>query len=406
MLKPEGTYPIAIIGGGLAGSAAGAILARAGWRTAIIERDTFPRDKMCGEFLSGESWRLLQKIGCLPELLRHRPPVITHVRFVSTRGREVTITLPEPAYGISRRLLDETLFRHACSLGATGITGCEVQRIRRKSNPESRILYLGESKSGSKASFPPTMQPALTIAAYGRRTKLDRDLERPFLKDLDSSIGLKLHHIPAGARGRKALAELAHTTEVYALNGGYCGLCLVEGGRINVCMLLKRTTFTTVGSARWPDIAAFLTRENPALGKRLAELAPVDEPVLTVSHMPFGAKEQALEDVLFIGDAAGMIVPLCGDGQAMALESGVMLAEIIIAKFPDPETFDSAGVWESDLAIAWQQQWQQKFSRRIRTGRILQHILLRPTLGNLAIAILQHSPNQVKNYLAQTTRSQ
>ncbi len=406
MIEPDPDWPVVIIGGGLAGSAAGALLARSGWRVAIIERDTFPRDKMCGEFLSGESGRILKKIGCLKELLRHRPPEITRVRFISTRGRETTVALPEPAYGISRRLLDETLFRHACSLGAAGFTGCEVREINRAPNHGPRTLHLASIKSDNALLCPSVLQPALTIAAYGRRTKLDRDLNRPFIKQLDSSIGLKLHHVPVqGSEGRKAVGALLSVTEIYGVNGGYCGLCMVEGRRINVCMLLKRAAFVTIGSARWTDIAAYLTRENPALGKRLLQLKPLDEPVLTVSHMPFGAKEQSIEDMLFVGDAAGMIVPLCGDGQAMALESGVMLAELIMKKFPNPENFDRAFLCESSLQIAWQQQWKQKFDRRVRTGRILQQTLFSPFLGNAAIAVLQHSPHQVRNYLARITRS-
>src|SRR5690606_4950183 len=110
--------PIVIIGGGLAGSAAGAVLAQHGFAPTIIERDSFPRDKLCGEFLSGESGRLLKSIGCLDELLIHSPPRITTVRFISARGRALDVPLPEPAYGISRQLLDETLFRHAGRSGA------------------------------------------------------------------------------------------------------------------------------------------------------------------------------------------------------------------------------------------------------------------------------------------------
>src|SRR5690606_12473915 len=101
---------VSVIGGGLAGTADARKFASGGWPVHIIERDTFPRNKLCGEFLSGESRWLLKELGCLDKLLRHDPPEIRQARFISRRGRILVAQLPTPAIGISRRLLDETLF--------------------------------------------------------------------------------------------------------------------------------------------------------------------------------------------------------------------------------------------------------------------------------------------------------
>jgi flavin-dependent dehydrogenase len=399
--------PVAIIGGGLAGCAAASILAQAGWKPLIIERDTFPRGKLCGEFLSGESGRMLEKIGCLPELLSHNPPVITQGKFISTSGKTLTVALPSPAYGISRRLLDDTLFRHASSLGANGMTDTEVRDMKHRDDDGRRLLQIVRDSSSANPVIS-TVSADLTIAAYGRHTRLDHNVKRPFVNKLQSATGFKLHHrIVPGDAGQQALRELAHTTEIYGLHGGYCGVGLVEGGLVNVCMLLQKSALGRVDSNNWTDIAAFLRRENKALAARLDTLVPAaGERVLSVSRMTFHMKDQAAEDdLVFAGDAAGMIAPLCGDGQAMALESGVILGEMLFKQFPQESDLTANAVARTGLAATWQRTWRSRFARRMRLGNMLQHALYRPTAADMAMALLRRSPHQVTSYLARATRT-
>ncbi len=397
------TYPVVIIGGGLAGSAAGAALARSGWKVAIIERDTFPRDKLCGEFLSGESRRLLSQIGCLQDLLQHDPPEIASVRIVPSSGRDLRVQLPEPALGISRRVLDETLFNHACACGADGFTGCEVRELQ-KTEDASRSLHVRQQMG--REVLLRDLSPKLIINAYGRRGKLDHDLQRAFLTRVQASTGFKMHHrIAAGLAGQEAFRELAGVTEIYGLDGGYCGVNLVEQGLVNVCMLLQPRALKHVKSGQWKDIVIFLTRANTALGRRLTGLVPVTDRALSVSGMPFVSKEQATDNCLFIGDAAGMITPFCGDGQAMALESGVRLATMLIRKYDATAPgFSSADISIGELSREWSRDWERQFGLRLKVGNALQSALFRPGLSSVAISVLRHTPG-VASYLAAITRS-
>lgn len=391
-------HPVAIIGGGLAGNAAAISLAQNGWPATVFERDTFPRDKLCGEFLSGESRRMLHQLGCLDEILRYNPPEIREVRFITGSGRRLLVPLSTPALGISRRRLDETLFNHAQASGADMVTGCE-------------IVGIGQGSDGLRLKAHQTdapefaINPRLTIGAHGRRSRLDRDMNRPFLKRLDSSIGLKLHHhfcqTNAGATARR---ELANTTEIYALNGGYCGIALVENDVVNVCMLLKRTAFARIGTSHWPAVMSHLAQQNPALGARLAGLHPANEPVLTVSQMPFSRKEKSQDGILYAGDAAGMIAPLCGDGMAMALQSGISVATLVMRHFETPTKLANATLDTGALHSNWTRDWNRTFQKRIRLGKVLQRLLLSPISAELAVQILNAMPSCVTAKLAALTR--
>jgi flavin-dependent dehydrogenase len=356
----------------------------------LLERDTFPRDKLCGEFLSGESRALLAELGCLAEVLTHGPSDITQVRFISTSGRKLLVPLPTPALGISRRVLDEILYRHACAAGADGRTGVEVTGISLERDMGGSVMV---------ANTEQPVSASLIIGAYGRHSRLDRELQRPFVSQMDASIGIKRHHLAApGTAGSQATAALAHTCEIYSLDGGYCGVSPIEDGMINVCMLLKKNAFNQLRSADWNRVTAFLSNESPALGRRLAGLMPADEPVLTVSQMPFRKIEPARPGMLFLGDAAAMIAPVVGDGMAMALESGMMLAKLILEE--NPKNRVSFDQFSSD----WKRSWHQKFSARLRIARAIQHLAFRPHLGNAAIYAMHLGPSFLPRFLAQATR--
>jgi len=315
------------------------------------------------------------------------------------------VPLPESAYGISRQLLDETLFRNAGSKGAVCMEGYEVRKIG--SGPSGgRLLSLGKVGDRPDSVEYHTLSAALTIAAYGRQSKLDRDLNRQFIHNMQPGVGLKLHHrIAGGGDAQATVTALENHAEIYAIDGGYCGICRVEAGQINVCMLLQKKTFQPIGSSDWGSVSDFLASRNAALATRLRSLTPCGSKPLIVSGMPFSTKDQSLEDVLFAGDAAGMITPLCGDGQAMALEAGIALAELIKAIFVSYAGITPQTVRDSPLAELWNQRWKTRFNMRMRLGRVLHHAMLHPTLSDLTIRALRMAPPAITRQLAASTRS-
>lgn len=372
---------MAIVGGGPAGSALAALLARAGRRPVLLERDRFPRQKLCGEFLSMETQALLNRIGCLDSVRALGPSAIAGARFFAPSGRKFEIDLGAEAWGLGRLALDEALFRHAERSGALVFEGASVTRM-----DESATGVLLEIEKtfpdGSRGKH--RLRADLVVAAYGRRSGLDRPLGRAFLRRRSPFVGYKRRHaLLPGARA--VAAELLGKVEIHLFDGGYCGVSMVDDGAVNICLLAEERVFAAAGR----DPIAPLARLSPSLRSRTESLRPDGEP-LAAAQLTFTAKEPSSGSILFIGDAAGMIAPLCGDGQAMALESAILLGELLSRS--DAE----------NLSELWDDLWRRRFAARLRIGHWLQALLLRPGAAEASIRVLKACPFLAKPLLATT----
>ena len=163
--RPAGeVFDIAVVGGGPAGSALAGFLARAGRSVVLLERERFPRSKLCGEFLSGEARDVLAAAGCLDPILAAQPARLGHLRFSSASGRTLCAPLPVEALGISRRVLDDTLFRNAGRLGATTWDGAEVTTV--VDGPDLQRLDVRRGRHDLR------VHAQLVIGAWGRRSPI------------------------------------------------------------------------------------------------------------------------------------------------------------------------------------------------------------------------------------------
>ncbi|MEE8142413.1 MAG: FAD-dependent monooxygenase [Planctomycetota bacterium] len=379
-------YEIAIIGGGPAGSALAALLAQQGREVALFEKDRFPRDKLCGEFLSPESSLLLETIGCRHQVLRARPAFIRRARLTTASGCRVELPLPGKGFGLSRRAFDATLFRFAMECGADAFTDSRVS-IETPPAPGERVTL---QVAGG------TTQASLVVCAYGRRNHLDRKL-RPSCQSSHANIALQRHLRPvAGRVGRRLLGEIAGVVEIHSFAGGYCGVSLVEDGVVNICALLERAFLRRLESTRWNRVTASLAAAHPLLKSRLDALEPQPGHTQAVARVSFSSRERRAGPVLFLGDAAGMIAPLCGDGQAMALRSALLLAELLGSR---PITTSEI----PPLSHEWNRRWQAEFSRRMRLGQWLQRLIWNPRSAQLAITTLAAWP-ALGRHLVRATR--
>lgn len=398
---------LAIVGAGIAGSALAALTAREGRRVVVFEKALFPRAKLCGEFLSPESQSLLRVVGCLDAVRQAGAVPIRRARFTSTSGAELAFSLPGIGLGISRDTLDPLLAAHAQKAGATVVFGADVRAIHPmtleeppSSDPNGvRIEITGQPE--------PIFAP-LVVAAWGRRTRLDRTLDRSFMAAAQPYVGFKRHHRAVSPRAWAELSDaMGDVVEIHTVDGGYCGISFVDGGRINVCMLLHQRfldahTAANGGEpagARWEALCDALCRQNRALRQRFEALEPAESAVHAVAQVPFIAKERAHGPVLFIGDAAGVIAPLCGDGQAMALHSAVMLGKLVRA-LPTP----ISSALTATLGEQWDRRFRREFSRRLWLGNYLQAALLHRRGADFAIRALRLS-RPLTEWLTTLTRS-
>lgn len=313
-----------IVGGGPAGAAAAIRLARGGTRALLVERQP-AADALCGGFVS---WRTIDRIAALgvdPDTL-NRDRLTRVTVFAGGSVREAA--LPRPAIGVSRRRLDTVLRDAAIAGGAQIETGVTVRSI--------------DGLTAQLADGPDIAAEALFLAS-GKHDV--RGLARPAAaRGRDPTLGIRVH-LAADPELSRALSG---RIELHLFDRGYAGIALQEDGSANVCMAVHRSRLQAAGSPA--DLLDQLGRELPRLGKRLARLAP-GAPIDAIANVPYGWRQQGGSAGLFrLGDQAGVIPSLAGEGMGIALASGVAAAEAYLSGGPQ-------------AAIAWQRDFAARLAR-------------------------------------------
>lgn len=354
---------VVIIGGGLAGLISAIQLARAGLSVLLLEKHSFPLHKVCGEYISNEVRPFLESIGAYPE--EHKPAEINHFRLSSVRGREISLPLELGGFGISRYCLDDYLCEKAREAGALVQEKAHVRHVKQEGS------YFRVQLKGGKEVL-----GRLVIGAWGKRSRLDKELERPFMNQRSDYIGVKYH-----IKGDFPLDEVA----LHNFPGGYCGISKVEDEAWNLCYLGSRKRLR-----HWGSIEALEEKDlqqNPHLKSIFNKANFLYEKPLVINEVSFKQKEAVTDGVFMAGDAAGLITPLCGNGMAMAMHSGKILADLIIAHY---EPLDQ---WRQDaLERAYKNAWQKQFARRLWVGRQLQQFIGQSLVSALSLPLLRIKP--------------
>jgi flavin-dependent dehydrogenase len=335
-------HDVLIIGGGLAGCGAALHLARQGADVLLLEKNDYPRHTLCGEFLSPESQQSLDAMGVLDDVRDAGAHPITDARLTAPGTRPAEHALPGTALGLSRYRLDALLFKHAVAAGADGRTSTRVTDVAGSLDTG----FVVETADGD------THEARVVLGAYGKRARLDRTLDRPFLNERTPYVAFKAHY---------AGASVPHTIELHGFPGGYCGCSHVEDDRLNVCWIGHVDALKDAGGTPEAMIDAAL-QENNALAARLRGLERVSDRFEAVSQVSLADKTRFVDDVCMIGDTAGMIAPLCGDGMAMALRTADLVAPLV-TKFLDGTRSATS------FRTAYEQRWSQTFGTRMRVGR-------------------------------------
>lgn len=367
-------YDAIILGGGLAGGAAATLLAEQGWRVLVLERHRYPVHKLCGEFLSPEVQAVFARLGVLEAVQEAGARPIRHTRITTADGAVFASDLPGTALGLSRYMLDPLLLQRAQARGAAVRDGCAVRNL-------TGSLRDGFSVQTDSGAF----TARLVLAAWGKRDALDRKLDRPFLRERSPFVAFKAHFEGV---------DLEEGIELHAFPGGYCGLSPVEGGRVNACWIARQTVLQADGGRPEAMIAGAF-RQNPALAERFDRLQRVTA-FCAVSQVLFARKEAFAGAVCLLGDAAGTIAPLCGDGMAMALRSAELAAPLAGAYLDGRLAPDG-------FRHRYSRAWEQEFSLRLRLGRWLHYGYIHPLLAGSALRVLRQVPGMGR-WLIRKTR--
>jgi flavin-dependent dehydrogenase len=354
--KVPGKVDVAVLGAGLAGSSAAKALADKGWETLLLDRQTFPRHKVCGEFLSPESQSTLQALGISEPLSGLGHCEIERIKLIFENGAETEIELPARAWGLSRYVLDEGLHQAALRAGAVLQTGTAVTAVRTTDRG-----YLIETKQGSEMNV---IEARAVIAAWGanQRAGLPGYQRQPAGKA--AYVGVKSHF-----RGVK----MEPVVELYFFRGGYLGLCPVEGGAVNASALLERETAANAGKSILSIIYGAAQR-NAKLYEKLKDAEPVPGAQAAVAPVYLNRKPVAWDQLPLLGDSATMIPPLCGDGMSMALRSAALCVPLADRYLRGQS---SLGQWQQDYA----RFITEEFRGPLRWGGLLQWVVEMPALA-------------------------
>ena len=348
---------ILILGGGPAGSAAAITLARAGARPLGLERQRETGDAICGGFLSWRSLAALQRLGI--EVVGAEAKEVR--LFAGTRSAQAA--LPKRALGVSRRQLDSAMLQQAEAAGAKVERGVHAREAHGRN-----IRAEGEEFAAERL-----------LLATGKHDL--RGLARPRPAS-DPALGLRVRLGPATALGRL----IAGAIELHLFDRGYAGLALQEDGTGNLCLAVRKSRLNEAG-----DPVALLQeigREVPALGERLAWLAAGAQ-VDAIAAVPYGwHTRQTFEGVYRLGDQAGVIPSLAGEGMGIALASGVMAGE---------------GVVRGETAEAFQFRLASRTRRPIGIASAILAAAERPGSAAALVQLMKLAPG-LATLLARVTR--
>lgn len=295
---------VVIVGGGPAGAAAACLFAVRGRSPLVLERESGPRHKICGEFISIEAQGYLETLGLDPGAMGG--VMIDKVR-LAFGNSVVEAHLPFRGIGLTRQALDEAILRKAEASGARVRRGVTVRGIVPRGTGLDVRQRDGRDLCASKV-----------FLATGKHDL--HGLSRSSGTSGDDLIGFKAYWEVAASRR----VALERAVEVILFNGGYAGLQCVESGIVNLCLLVRRSLFKSVG-ANWNNLLNHLVHESSHLRQRLDGAVPLLERPLTIANVPYGFVHRphpAEPQGLFrLGDQMGVIPSFCGDGIAIALHT-------------------------------------------------------------------------------------
>ena len=347
---------VAIIGGGISGLLTAIQLVRAGIQCCVIEKKIYPFHRVCGEYVSNETVAFLKSYDLFPAI--YNPPQIQRFQLSSVKGKNKMLQLDLGGFGISRYTFDHFLFECARTSGVQFFLKEEVEKI---SFHDQKFLINTNSRE---------LEADIVIGAFGKRSKVDMDLGRNFIKKRSPYVGVKYH------------IKTDHPTDLIALHnfrGGYCGISNIEDGKTNLCYLTHRDNVRRFKSIKEMEEAILF--ENPFLKNIFTNSQFLFEKPETINEISFETKLPVEDHILMTGDAAGMITPLCGNGMAMAMHSSKILSDLVI-KFVRKKNFI-----RTELEQEYTACWNELFKKRLWFGRQVQKLFGNEWASNAAVNV-------------------
>lgn len=347
---------ISIIGGGLAGLSAAIDLLNRNYDVVVFEKNEYPKHKVCGEFISNEVLPYLKALGLDIESLR--PTNITKTVLSTHSGKTIKTDLPLGGFGISRYTLDNYLFKKVIELGGKVVKDSVI------SIDFSDNFFTISTQSNQ------VFKSKIVLGAFGKRSNLDIELKRNFIQQKSPWLAVKAHYLVSFPNDLVGL---------HNFKGGYCGVSKVENDVINICYLVQFESFKEFKNIA--DFQEHIMYKNKNIKNIFEKSKMLFDNPLTISQISFEDKPKIENHVLMIGDSAGLIHPLCGNGMAMAIHSAKIVSNLV-------DDFLQNKISRASMESNYISIWNKTFKKRLQFGKFLSKLLLNSYLSKVTMNLI------------------
>lgn len=377
-------YEISIIGGGPAGSTAAVQLARCGFSVALFERKSFPREVLCGEFLSIEVTKILKELKLFNNFIKLNPNPVNSMSFYFDDEKMLNKQLNFQAYAVKRSVFDNFLLNSAKDAGVNVYQPSAVNNVTRHDN--NFVLNITNENGDVKKIYSKHV-----IAAYGKSGFLDKRLKRNFAGKKTYLNGIKFH-----IDNKFLCKHRVNEISLFVSKGIYCGINSVNGNESTVCFLENKKKY--LNSSKDHLIDLFFNGykiSNPF--KDIFKDKIKSQHVYGTGNIYFGKRKVVENGIYMIGDAAGIIAPLSGDGIGMAMESAMLLSKILV-------NLKKNKISKQKADKLYSNEWEKMFRSRMFLALMIQNFIMSGKINNVGYAALKKFP-YLTNYLLKNTRN-
>lgn len=365
-------YDVIIIGAGPAGSTVSTLLARAGLRALLLEKSRFPREKLCGEFITPECLNVFDRLDVSQRMFDAGAEIINQWTLFAPDGRGVRVPMEwiadghNHAIGISRAQMDLILLDGARQTGVDVREGFRVSPRFHRENGMSFIEGKTNGKTVERFSAPVVVDASGRNGVFSNRTA-----QRTSYIGGSRLFGCKIH--------LRAVEGMRGIGELFFFRDGYGGMSGVENGRTNLCFITTEATLREAKGDR-EKLLDLTMRSNPAARHRLRGVV-IDGEWLGAGPITYG-RRRSMPGVISIGDAGAFIDPFTGSGILLALNSGELAAEVISQSFAE-------GVNDVDvIAKNYDQLHRARFGWRFKACALLRAVAFKPAMRNALVTAL------------------
>ncbi len=365
------TYNVIIVGGGLAGLTSALHLSKKGLSVLLIEKNEYPKHKVCGEYISNEVLPYLNELEFNP--FDFGAKNITDFTLSTPKSKTVSTKLSSGGFGISRYCMDWELAKKAKEFGALmiheNVTDIELINDTFEVSTDNNKKYISE----------------LVIGSFGKRSSLDVKMNRDFMKKPSPFLGVKAHYKGDFPDNKVSL---------HNFKGGYCGISKVETDNVNVCYIADYKSFKEYKNI--DDFQQKVLSKNRFLKEIFEKYEMVFDKPITISQVSFSTKKPVENHILMCGDSAGMIHPLAGNGMGMAIRAAQMVSQQIL-KFKSGEIKS-----RSELENKYAEMWNNEFGARLKSGHVIARLFRLGFLSEFIMIVLKTFPTILPRIIKKT----